>query len=251
MPEKNIKLTIEYEGSAYAGWQIQDNQRTIQGEIAHAIRQTTGKTVTVTGAGRTDAGVHALGQVANFRINHDLEPSRYAGALNYYLDDDIRVQKSEEVSADFHARKSALSKRYRYLLSTQRSALYKGLRWEYEKTLDFSLLKEAADVIAGKFDFSPFCVVNSRKENNVCWIRESKWIRFGPLLVYEIQGNRFLHHMVRSLVGAMVNLATRNKDRHPENLTLAQFADIIRSASEQRVVFTAPAHGLYLVSVLY
>ncbi len=249
--ERNIKLLIEYKGTSFAGWQIQAEQKTIQGEITKAIFNTTGCTVSLTAAGRTDAGVHALGQVANFKITHNLEPHRYKDALNYYLDDDIRIKESVEVPLDFHARRDARYKRYRYLLSPERSALYRQLRWEYEHTLDLKLLKQAAGIIIGEHDFAPFCVVASRKENNHCHIYSAKWMQIGPLYVFEIRGNRFLHSMVRSLVGAMVHIATIPRPHHPENLTLEQFADIIHAPTQQRVVFTAPAQGLYLVSVTY
>jgi len=251
MSEKNIKLLIEYKGVAFAGWQIQAEQKTIQGAITDAVFKTTGCKVNLTGAGRTDAGVHALGQVANFRIEHDLEPSRYRDALNYYLDDDIRIKESIEVPPGFHARRDARYKRYRYLIGNERSALYRDLRWEYERPINVDLLKKTAGMITGEHDFTPFCVVASRKENNTCNIYSSQWKKVGPLLVYEIRGNRFLHRMVRSLVGAMVNIASLERSHHPENLTLEQFADIIHAPTQQRVVFTAPAQGLYLVSVTY
>ena len=248
---RNIKLTIEYRGTEFSGWQIQNSQTTIQGEIVRAIESTTGQIVNVTGAGRTDAGVHALGQVANFRIDHTIEPEKYKGALNHYLHPDIRIHEAIEVAPQFDSRRSALYKRYRYLIGVSRSALYRDLRWETTTELDFDMLREAAALVVGEHDFEPFCVTASRKEDNRCRIEHSKWHKVGPLLVYEVRGNRFLHSMIRSLVGAMVNVASPNKDNHPENLTLSQFADIIHAPSGQRIVFTAPAQGLYLVSVAY
>ena len=288
MAERNIKLVIEYKGTAFSGWQIQADRSTVQGEITEAIRQTTGKDVNVLGAGRTDAGVHALGQAANFIIDHHIEPEKYRDALNYYLPDDIRIREAVGVPLSFHARKDAKYKRYRYVIGRERSALYRDYRWELggrghpsaslrvtgkedrvteegervsdtrggllrrvEWPLQVELLRQAAEVIAGEHDFAPFCVVASRKEDNRCVIHHAKWREIGPLLVFEIRGNRFLHNMVRSLVGAMVNLATTDRDRHPDNLTLARFADIIHTPSDHRIVFTAPAQGLYLVSVHY
>ncbi len=248
---KNIRLTIEYRGTNFSGWQIQKRQTTIQGEIVEAIESTTGEVVHLTGAGRTDAGVHALGQVANFRINHHLEPEKYKSALNHYLHEDIYIHEAVEVEPQFDSRRSALSKRYRYILGLSRSALYRNLRWEMTTELDFDLLKETAKLVVGEHDFEAFCVTASRKEDNRCRIMHSKWHKMGPLLVYEVRGNRFLHSMIRSLVGAMANVAMMRKDSHPENLTIEQFADIIHAPSGQRIVFTAPAHGLYLVSVAY
>lgn len=249
--ERNIKLLVEYQGTAYAGWQVQLDQRTIQGEIVAAIKKVTGAEANLLAAGRTDTGVHALGQVANFMITHELPAERFAPAINYYLDDDIRIQESIEVSPDFHARFGAVSRRYRYLLSEQPSAIYRNLRWYDKEPLDLTRLQQAAAMIVGSHDFAPFCVKSSRKPNNVCQIGHACWRRIGPLLVFEIRGNRFLHSMVRSLVGAMTNLARSNPDSNNLNLTPEEFGNIIRSSTEERVVFTAPAHGLYLVSVNY
>ncbi len=249
---KNIKLIVEYKGTSFAGWQVQPGQKTIQGEITEAILKTTGESVEVTGAGRTDAGVHALGQVANFMTGHTLDPARFRDALNYYLPEDIRIKSSDEVSDQFHARFSARSRRYRYLLSSDRSALYREFRWEKEGLApNRDCLKAAATLVIGEHDFTPFCVVASQKEDNRCTIDHSQWIKYGPLWVYEIRGNRFLHSMVRSLVGAMVNLAGTVPDNNMHNLTLERFRDIMLGRNSERVVFTAPAHGLYLVSVQY
>ncbi len=248
---KNIKLIVEYRGTSFSGWQIQPGQKTVQQEIATAILKTTAQRVEVVGAGRTDAGVHALGQVANFRIEHDLDPTRYRDALNYYLPEDIRIKSSEEVSEEFHARFSAKSRRYRYLISSDQSALYRELRWETDLKLSLELLKQGAEAVLGTHDFAPFCVVASQKEDNHCTIEHARWTKCGQLLVFEIRGNRFLHSMVRSLVGGMVNLAGEHPDNNMHNLTLESFRDIIEGHRADRVVFTAPAQGLYLVSVQY
>jgi len=251
MSEKNIKLSVEYKGDSFAGWQSQVNQRTVQDEIIDAIKKVTGFEVNLIGAGRTDAGVHALNQVANFRIEHDLLPERFTDALNFYLDNDIRIKNSELVDYDFHSRFDAKFRRYRYLVANEKSAIYRNLRYEYQKELNYEALKEMSGYIIGKHDFTPFCVVNSRKEDNSCIIENSKWYRIGPLLVYEIRGNRFLHSMVRSLVGAMINIATMDSDKNSLNLTLKDFKDILNVRTEERITFTAPAHGLYLVAVGY
>ena len=251
MPERNIRIVVAYEGTAYAGWQSQPRERTIQGEITAAVFKVTGGKVNLIGAGRTDAGVHALGQVANFRIDHRLEPARYREALNHYLDDDIRVKDSREVDYAFHSRYGARCRRYRYLIGREKSAVYRNLRWEHDREVSMSELQAAASMIEGEHDFGPFCVLASRKDDNVCRIDHARWRRVGPLLVFEITANRFLHGMVRSLVGAMVNLAMLEPDQNRLNLTLETFKDIITSRTEERVVFTAPARGLYLVSVAY
>ncbi len=251
MPQRNIRLTVSYRGTGYAGWQWQANQRTVQGELNEAVHRVSGERLSVVGAGRTDAGVHALGQVANFRIDHRLEGDRWAAALNFYLPDDIRVLNSQEVEWGFHATRDALWRRYRYLAAGEVSALYGDLRWEHGREVDFERLQEAAGMVVGEHDFSAFCVVGSRKEDNRCRIEHSRWYRLGPLLVYEVRGNRFLHSMVRSLVGGMMNLADLRQDYNTRNLTLGSFADMLQFPDSERCQFTAPPQGLYMVRVGY
>src|SRR3990172_5229704 len=161
MPEKNIKLVIEYAGTNFSGWQSQDGPVTIQDEIQKGIFKVTGCQVNLTGAGRTDAGVHALGQVANFHIEHRLKPERYRDAINCYLPEDILVKSSEEVPLEFDSRKDAIFRRYRYLLSPDKSAVYRHLRWHQPQPIYFEKLQEAAKLILGEHDFSPFCVTSS------------------------------------------------------------------------------------------
>jgi tRNA pseudouridine38-40 synthase len=251
MAERNIKLTIEYHGARWSGWQMQEREPTVQGEITEAIYKVTGRRVSLVGAGRTDAGVHALGQVANFIVDHPLETARFVDALNFHLADDIRILHADEVAIGFNARRDAHHRRYRYLMSNHRSALYRQLRWEHHYQMDEDLLHRTAALIEGEHDFAPFCVVSSLKEDNHCIIHHSAWRRVGALWVYEIRGNRFLHSMVRSLVGAMVNVATVNRDANALNLTLDDLASMLNGSKSERNPFTAPAHGLYLVSVGY
>jgi tRNA pseudouridine38-40 synthase len=248
---RNIRLTIEYDGTRYAGWQIQEKDATVQGEIRDAIFRVTGEQVNLTGAGRTDAGVHALGQVANFETEHTLEPARFVDAINFHLPEGIRVIESAEVATDFNARFDAVWRRYRYLMSNRRSALYRHQRWEHHYLVDPVALRETAAMICGEHDFTPFCVVASRKDDNHCEIFHSDWRQVGGLWVYEIRGNRFLHSMIRSLVGAMVNVATINRDANSLNLTKDALRSMLNGSNNTRNPFTAPAQGLYLVSVGY
>ncbi len=251
MGEKTVRLLVEYDGTRFAGWQLQDGVATVQGEITEAIRKVTGETVTLHGAGRTDAGVHALGQVASFRIDHRLEAERYKEAINFHLPEGIRIRCARVAEDDFHARFSAKWRRYRYLVSMQQSVHYRRQRWEIEEPLEYRLLDEAAKLVVGEHDFAPFCVVASRKESNICRIERARWYKYGTLYSFEIRGNRFLHGMVRSLVGAMVNVATVHQDNNVRNLTLERFTGIMAEPGEERIVFTAPAWGLYLVAVGY
>jgi len=242
----NIRLDIEYNGTEFSGWQVQNNAVTIQGKIEEAIQKVTGQKVSLHAAGRTDAGVHALGQVANFRIEHDLPLEKYRDAINYYLPETILITGVSEVPYDFHARKSAKSRHYRYMVGIEKSALYHGFRWEYPQALNMDRMNEIAQFIRGIHDFSAFCVVSSLKENNDCDIKHSEWRRVGSLFIYEIVANRFLHSMVRSLVGTMVD-AGLEKDY----LTLTNFENIMSSGDHTRIKNVAPARGLYLVAVEY
>jgi len=248
---KNIKLIVEYDGTNYFGWQSQPDGNTVQDKIQKAIFETTGQKVNLSAAGRTDAGVHALGQTANFQIEHTIEPTKYKNALNYYLPKDIRIKLSSEVELGFHSRFDAQSKVYRYIIGFEKSALSYKHRWEISEELDFDILVESAKYIIGEHDFAPFCVVSSRKENNLCTINSANWKREQEQAIFEVNGNRFLHSMIRSLVGAMVDLASVKKDNSKHNLTLESFRDIIESSTDYRITSTAPAHGLYLVSVEY
>ena len=251
MAEKNIKLIVEYHGKNYSGWQSQKNGDTVQDRILDAIYKTTSKQVNLLAAGRTDAGVHALGQTANFTITHTIEPAQYKNALNFYLPEDIRVVSSEEVPIEFHSRFDALSKVYRYKIGFEKSALYHDFRWEILEKLDHDVLHQTAKMVVGEHDFAPFCVVTSRKENNNCHIISAGWTINEEEAVFEIKGNRFLHSMIRSMVGAMVQIASLKKDKNKQDLTLESFRDIIESSTDYRITSCAPAHGLYLVSVEY
>jgi tRNA pseudouridine38-40 synthase len=246
LAEQNIRLDIQYKGTDFAGWQFQPNDRTIQGEIEKAIEQVTGQKVTLYAAGRTDAGVHALGQVANFFIEHNLSPERYKDAINFYLPDTILIKNSVLVPGDFNARKSALWRQYKYLIGIERTPLYYDLRWEHQCEPDLEKLNEIAEYIRGKNDYSAFCVVSSQKENNDCDIHFCGWRREESLLTFEIRANRFLHSMVRSLVGLMIEIGCSN-----ENLTLSYFQDILLSKDHTRIKHVAPARGLYMVAVGY
>jgi tRNA pseudouridine38-40 synthase len=246
MPLMNIRLNIQYEGTRYSGWQYQPNDTTIQGEIEAAIKKVTGKDINIYGAGRTDAGVHALGQVANFRIDHNIQAEKYRDAINFYLPKDILITDSFEVDDEFHARKSARWRQYRYHIGLKRTALYFNLRWELNRPLDIERMNTLAKRIIGKHDFASFCVVSSLKDNNDCEIHLAKWEKHGDLLIFKIRANRFLHTMVRSLVGCMVD-AGRDKDY----LTLDKFEDILNSYDHTRITTVAPARGLYLEAVGY
>jgi tRNA pseudouridine38-40 synthase len=242
----NIRLDLQYKGTDFSGWQVQPEVVTIQGEVEKAIEKVTGQKVILYAAGRTDAGVHALGQVANFKIDHNLEPEQYAKAVNYYLPPTIRVMKSFKVPDNFHARKSARWRNYRYIIGCERTALYYEYRWEYTGDLNIDRMNLIAGFIHGRHDFSAFCTVSSLKENNECDIISAVWEENEKTLIFEIKANRFLHSMVRSLVGLMIESGKSN-----DFLTLDGFKDIMKSCDHKLIKKVAPARGLYLIAVGY
>ena len=246
MPERNIRIKIQYDGTEFAGWQVQPNQVTIQGEIERALKELTGRDITLYGAGRTDAGVHALAQVANFRVDFNLPAIKFREALNFYLPNTILITESLEADEKFDSRWSAIWRHYRYVIGKERSALYFNRRWEYGYSLNVARMNRMAALIQGWMDCATFCTVSSQKENNDCNIISAGWIEDEETIRFEIKANRFLHSMVRSIVGLMVE-GGREKDY----LTLEKFKDIIKSGDHTRIKIVAPARGLYLVAVGY
>lgn len=242
--EKNIRLIIEYDGTNYAGWQVQPRQKTVQGEIESALQKLTGQKPILFAAGRTDAGVHALAQVANFRIAHRLPVKKYRDGLNFYLPDDILIGEAGEVAPEFHSRYDAAFRSYRYLIARRRSALYHLQRWECSYDLNRKEMDRAAEYVRGEHDFSAFCVTSSQKEDNRCLVYESKWREENGLLVFEITANRFLHSMIRSLVGLMVDLGRGAID-------MKAFKKIIAAGDHSALKHVAPARGLYLAAIGY
>ena len=246
MPKANIRLDIQYKGTDFAGWQYQPNEITIQGEIEKALEIITAQKVALHGAGRTDAGVHALGQVANFHIDHYLPAEKYREALNFYLPRTIRITKSVAIAEGFRARKSAVWRHYRYIIDRQNTALFFDYRWRYPFPLNIEILNCLAEIILGRHDFSTFCTIASHKEDNSCEVYESSWHEEGSLLIYDIRANRFLHSMVRSLVGKMTEAGRGEVVSAP-----AEFSEIMASKDHTRIGNVAPARGLYLMEVGY
>ena len=251
---RNLKLVLAYDGTDFNGWQVQPDSPSIQGTLASAIGRITGEKVLPQGSGRTDAGVHALGQVATFAIESPIPAPNLVIALNDALPDAIRVLECAEVSADFHARKSAQAKTYRYRM--HRAAICPPFLsryvWHYPYPLDLEAMSTAAHLVEGEHDFTSFGAVDPEKGSgvegaevdNTRTIFSSIWSRRDDEFVYEVRGNGFLHHMVRNLVGtfALVGKGTLK----PESLTT-----ILEAKSRSAAGATAPARGLYLVSVEY
>jgi tRNA pseudouridine38-40 synthase len=241
---KNIELVIEYDGSLFHGWQIQPGLRTVQDEIEKALHTILKQRVNLIGAGRTDAGVHALAQVANFETESSQGTGTIRKSLNGILPEDIIVHKAEEVDSNFNARYSAQSRIYEYKIHRGRTALQRKLFWEVTYELNTVTLREATRDIEGEHDFTSFCLAESGKENNTCHVNQAIWEISGDEMIFRIEANRFLHNMVRSLVGTLIEVSRGY-------YSVSDFREIMEVKDRRKAGPTAPAHGLYLVEVKY
>lgn len=241
-----FKLILEYDGTNYHGWQIQPNLPTIQGTLEAVIGRVAQQDVNVTGAGRTDAGVHALGQVANFTTTACLSAEEWQRALNGLLPTDIAVVSVEPAPDTFHARFDAKSKLYRYLLHTRvhRSALSRSKVLHYPHLPDLDAMEAAARALIGTHDFSSFQGSPTDTENSLCAITKLTVDRFGDEVIFEVEADRFLKQMVRNIVGTLLEVG-RGK------LKAGAVAGILAAKDRTKAGPTAPAHGLYLVRVDY
>ena len=243
----NFKITIEYDGSAYHGWQRQAAERTIQGEIENALMIMTGDSITVIGSGRTDAGVHALSQAANFRCNTSLTPEAFLKGLNSLLPEDIVITSCKMVSEKFHARYDVKSKVYHYRILNRSlpAAISRHYAWHIRKKLDLSAMKEALSYIIGSHDFKAFEGSGSPRASTVRCITNADLVKpDNDYLVLKIEGDGFLKFMIRNIVGTLVDVGF-NK------ITPQDFKQILISKDRNLAGITAPAHGLFLIDVKY
>lgn len=241
---RNIKLLLEYDGTNYVGWQRQENGSSIQAETEVVLARVLQEEINVVGAGRTDAGVHARGQVANFHTNSSLSIHEIHGALNGLLPEDIVVHNVEEVPHDFHARYSAKERTYSYLITLRPSALLRNFAWYVKYSLDVKVMKRAAESILGTHDFESFCKTQSDVDHYLCMVTVSQWSLNGSTFQYTITANRFLHGMVRALVGTMVDVGRGYT-------SFEEFLKILEKKDRREAGMTAPAKGLVLESVTY
>ncbi len=266
---RNLKLMLSYDGSEFAGWQVQPERATIQGTLASAIGRLTGENVLPQGSGRTDAGVHALAQVATFQTSSSIPTENWIKALNDILPASIRVLEVTEAALDFHARRSARAKVYRYRM--YRGAICPPFLaryvWHYPFPLDEVAMAQCSSLVVGEHDFTSFAAADPERSermaagetrdhrghrgtqgeaqvSNVRTIFSSAWTREGDDLIYTVRGSGFLHHMVRNLVGTflLVGKGTLNGEG---------FGGILGARDRSAAGPTAPASGLYLVSVEY
>jgi len=243
---RRIKLTLEYDGTGYAGWQIQPNGDTIQQRVEEALEKVLREEIRIHGSGRTDAGVHALGQVAHFDTLSSLPPANIRDGANTYLPQDIAIIRAEEAEPDFHARYSARGKIYRYrvLLRPTRSPLNLDFAYRLSGPVDSAQMRIAARNLVGRHDFSAFEASGSSIHDKVRTLERLDIQEEGEMLVFELQANGFLYKMVRNIVGTLLEVGKGSLS--PEDVR-----DILESKDRTQAGPTAPANGLYLLQVIY
>lgn len=242
----NYKLTIQYDGTGYAGWQIQNNAPTVQQEIKNAIKTVLREDVNLIGSGRTDSGVHALGQAANFRSENEIDTARLFLSLNSVLPEAISITAVEKVDESFHARYDAKSRSYIYLISKVKSPFYKKYSMFSPRfnTYDFDKLKELTKLFIGEHDFTSFSRKECESENKNCIITSAVWRNSPQHALFFIEANRFLHGMVRTITGTLLNAV---KEKKGEDYIKEIFSRLDRECAGEAV----PAQGLFLFKVRY
>ncbi len=243
---RNIKLTIEYDGKDFNGWQKQPKKLNIQGEIERAISEITGEEIELIASGRTDAGVHSLGQTANFKTNSNLPVEKFPIAINSKLKKSIIVKSAEEVDERFHSRYSVKSKKYRYTINNSEygSAIFREMEYHFPQKLDIKKMQEAAKYFEGEHDFKGFKASGTSSKNSVRTIYKAEVIKKNDRVYIELTGSGFLYNMVRIISGTLLDVGIGKIK--PEEIT-----EIIESKDRKRAGKTLPAHGLCLVEVNY
>jgi tRNA pseudouridine38-40 synthase len=251
MTVRCVQLVLHYDGTKFAGWQRQPDQRTIQGELERVLSSLCDQPIAALGAGRTDAGVHARGQSAGVRVPMKWTPQSLRRALNALLPDDLWVAAAHEMREEFHARRSAVSRAYVYFIGTDdeaHSPFRNRTEWPVNRSLDRTLLDQAAAAIEGDHSFRAFAVRGTAPadDDHRCTVLRAAWCERTDAtgLRFEIEANRFLHHMVRFLVGTMVAIAARERDAR-------DLERLLTSDSNAEVSPPAPARGLFLDRVSY
>jgi tRNA pseudouridine38-40 synthase len=242
--KRNIKLVIEYDGTYFCGWQVQANERTIQGEVEKALQSLFNQSVQLVAAGRTDTGVHALGQVAHFKTDSDMDISTVHRGLNSLLPDDIVVLDAKEMNSSFHARFDAKSRRYQYRITRRKRAIGRQYAWYISYSLDVTEIEKGTKILRGQQNFQSFCTAESNVSHHICTVYDVHWGKKEHELTFNIEANRFLQHMVRTIVGTLVEVG---RGRWPAN----EVQHILKSQDRRKAGPTAPAHGLYLTEVTY
>lgn len=244
---RNIKLTIEYDGKRYHGWQrLKDSDKTIQGKIEYVLSEMTEEKIEIIGSGRTDAGAHAKGQVANFKTESNMSRQKMMDYLNYYLPNDVVVNKVEEVPERFHSRYNCSGKQYSYYIwNTEVPSVFKGQHsFHYADELDMDKINEACQKLVGEHDFLGFSSLKRSKKSSVRTIKELSMEQEGNMLRFIFVGDGFLYNMVRIIMGTLLEIGSGEQ---PVELIDEIFEDRIRENAGD----TVPSYGLFLDEVYY
>lgn len=249
MPERTLQLVLHYDGARFSGWQRQPDVRTVQGVLEETLGRLCATRVAALGAGRTDAGVHARGQAAGVRVPSKWTASSLRRALNATLPDDVWVASAHEMRPEFHARYSARARGYRYVVGTDeeaRSPFRRAWEWAYARPVDEERLAAAADAIVGEHGFRAFAVRGTAPadDDHRCVVGRASWRREGQRLLFEVEANRFLHHMVRFLVGTMLDEASGRREA-------GTVRGLLDADDNRDVSPPAPPHALFLERVDY
>ena len=247
MSESQVKrylVKLEYDGSEFVGWQIQPEGRTVQSVLEDALERLYSEVVRVTASGRTDSGVHAAGQVVHFNAADRFSSVELRRALNHFLPEDVKVLDVKPVADDFHARFDARWRWYRYRVFQQERAIERKYGWHPRFQFDPEILKRCAAEVAGEHDFTPFVRKDPELDHYRCSIQAAHWLQSGDEWQFHIVANRFLRHMVRSLVGTMLDVSRGR-------FSVDEFIEIIHQSSEDQSLYTAPSAGLCLMRVGY
>lgn len=246
-PQRRIKLTLHYDGAGFMGWQVQPGARTVQSELEAALSRLADQPITVIAAGRTDRGVHATGQVASMLVPSKWTAAALQRALNAILPDDIWIAAAREVPLEFHARYSATARSYAYRVGTKAEAFSPFQRpwcWALREALDLVVLQEQAALLTGPHSFRAFAKSGQPERGEICVVKQSRWREWPHGFVYQVTANRFLHHMVRYLVGTMIDAA---RGRRPAS----DLGGLLRNEPGLETSPPAPAQGLFLSGVHY
>ena len=243
---KNYRLLIQYDGTNYAGWQRQPNAPTIQQLIEDKVQTITHEKINLIGSGRTDSGVHALGQVGNFQIEKELVIGKFQHSLNSILPKDISIVKTEEVNLEFHSRFDAKKRSYLYIIETAKSPFYDRFVYNYPPIEELSILKlnEISDQFLGDHDFTSFSKKNSDTKNKNCDISFCRWWKNKKFFFFRIDGNRFLHGMVRAIIGTVLEIVENEQSTQT-------IQDIMKTKNRNSAGRAVPSTGLFLYKVTY
>jgi tRNA pseudouridine38-40 synthase len=242
---RTLRLRLSYDGTDFYGWQIQPEIRTVQGDLQRALEVVLGEPVRLAAAGRTDRGVHALGQVVSFTTEQAIETVALRRAFNSVLQPDVRIDRLDEAPGGFHARHSASSRTYRYHIVRRPGPIRFRYTWAVRNAPDVPALQSASEPLLGRHAFDSFTSSEATENDTICNVKEISWREHGDRLTLTIRADHFLYRMVRTIVGSLVRL------HREERLEAAAVADLLAARARDRVSIPAPANGLFLVGVAY